>query len=61
MIKHQNMLFNDFPQMGRITEEVKQKNGSRIFTGGVRINNSMYRTDEQDKQYREKSLERRLP
>ena len=61
MIKHKEMLFVDFPPVGKITQTVKDKNEMRVFTGGVRINNGMYRTDGQDKKYREDSLKRKLP
>ena len=61
MLKRQDMLFVDFPAFGKITEEVRQNNKKRTFTGGVRINNGMYRTTEEDKIYREKSLKRKLP
>ena len=47
--------------MGEITTEVKEKNKKRIFTGGIRIGNGMYRTDEQVKKYKEISLQRVLP
>ena len=55
------MLFTPFPAMGKITKFSKSKNVQRVFTGGVRINNGMYRTDEELEKYREKSLKRKLP
>lgn len=61
MIKIKDMLFVDFPSMKEITEKVKDENKSRVFTGGVRINNGMYRTDKQMKTYVEESLARELP
>lgn len=61
MIKNQDMLFTDFPMTGEITEAVKIKNVKRTFTGGVRINNGMYRTDKEIEKYRKSSLERKLP
>lgn len=61
MAKIKDMLFSDFPTMKEITEKVKDENKNRIFTGGVRINNGMYRTDEQMKTYVEESLARELP
>ena len=61
MIKNKQMLFVDFPKVGKITTEVKDKNKIRVFTGGVRIGNARYRTDEQAQQYREGSLQRKLP
>lgn len=61
MIKNEQMLFVDFPKMGKITSEVKSKNDKRVFTGGVRIGSGRYRTDEQTKKYIEESLKRKLP
>lgn len=61
MIKHIDMLFVDFPEAGKITKEAKEKNESRTFVGGVRINNGMYRTEEEAKEYLENSLKRMLP
>lgn len=61
MVEREQMLFEEFPKLGEITRRVKKQNLSRIFTGGVRINNGMYRTTAEDKRYREKSLQRKLP
>ena len=61
MVKREQMLFVDFPKIGEITKIVKKQNMKRVFTGGVRINNGMYRTTKQDQDYREKSLKRKLP
>ena len=61
MIKNKEMLFVDFPEIGEITEEVRRKNKRRIFTGGVRIGNGMYRTDKEMKKYREDALKKKLP
>lgn len=55
------MLFKDFPSIGEITSEIKAENVKRVFTGGVRIGNGIYRTDEQAKKYKESSLQRKLP
>lgn len=54
-------IFKDFPPFLAITESVKKENASRIFTGGVRINNGHYRTQAEDAIYRLKSLQRKLP
>lgn len=54
-------LYQDFPKMPEITEEVRKENLARKFTGGVRINNGMYRTDREYDEYMEKSLNRKLP
>jgi len=40
--------FDDFPD---ITEEVKQKNLSRTFTGSVRLGKGMYRTTAETNAY----------
>lgn len=61
MIKNKEMLFINFPPIGKITPKVKEENSKRVFTGGVRIGNSMYRTDEETKKYKERSLQRKLP
>ena len=61
MIRHKEMLFVDFPNMGEITAESKANNDKRVFTGGVRIGNGKYRTDEQVREYKERSLKRQLP
>lgn len=61
MVKNSQMLFADFPKMGRITAENKAKNQKRVFTGGVRIGGGMYRTDEQVAQYKRDSLRRKMP
>ncbi len=55
------ILFKDFSHISPITESVREKNAKRTFTGGVRINQSMYRTAKEDADYREKSLKRKLP
>ena len=54
-------LYKDFGDFPEITEEIRIKNASRIFTGGVRINKSMYRTKEETDKYIKKSLKRKLP
>ena len=55
------MLFVDFPAMREITPKAKQENVRRTFTGGVRIGNGMYCTDEQTRKYQKYSLQRKLP
>lgn len=50
--------YKDFPE---ITDVTRANNSIRIFTGGVRINSSKYRTNDEDKQYRDLSLEKELP
>lgn len=60
-IKHKDMLFSEFPKIGKITSNVKEQNKKRIFTGGVRIGNGMYRTDDEAAKYKESALSRKLP
>lgn len=54
-------VYADFMDFAPITEEVRKKNASKIFTGGVRINNGMYRTQKETERYIKKSLARKLP
>lgn len=61
MIKNKHMLFLDFPKIGKITLAEKQSNQKRVFTGGVRIGNGMYRTDEETTAYQLNALKRKLP
>ena len=61
MLLYKDSLFKDYNTFEIITDEVKKQNDDRIFTGGVRIISGNYRTAEEDKEYREKSLSRILP
>ena len=61
MLKKEQMLFTDFPKMGKITYDVREKNKNRIFTGGIRIGKGMYRTDDEAERYKLDSLRRKLP
>ena len=61
MVKNKEMLFADFPPVGKITPDSKKENMKRVFTGGIRIGSGMYRTDEEAKKYKEQSLQRKLP
>ena len=54
-------LFVDFPPFGEITEDVRESNNKRTFTGSVRMQAGKYRTEKEDKEYREQSLVRELP
>lgn len=54
-------LYADFSDFSDITDNLRKKNQERIFTGGVRINNSMYRTKEETDKYINDSLKRKLP
>ena len=51
----------DFPSSVQLTEAVRSKNATLRFTGGVRINYSMYRTEKETQEYFRKSLNRKLP
>ena len=55
------ILYQDYTPIGDITERVRQENADRIFTGGVRINSSRYRTKTEDEKYRNDSLCKKLP
>ena len=61
MIRNEQMLFAEFPTMGKITAKDKAKNKKRIFTGGVRIGKGMYRTSDEVEKYKKDSLDRKLP
>lgn len=54
-------IFADFKDFSEITADVRKSNAKRRFTGGVRINNGMYRTKEETDEYITKSLMRKLP
>ena len=54
-------LYADFSDFSDITDNLRKKNQERIFTGGIRINNSMYRTKEETDKYINDSLKRKLP
>ena len=54
-------VYADFSDFAPITVEVRESNLSRTFTGGVRINNGMYRTEEETEVYIRMSLARALP
>lgn len=53
-------LYADFNDFSDITDNLRKKNQERIFTGGIRINNSMYRTKEETDKYINDSLKRKL-
>ena len=54
-------LYTDFQDFPEITDEIRKSNADRIFTGSVRINCGMYRTDSEKNSYIENSLKRKLP
>ena len=56
--KYINADFSDFPEL---TDEIRKNNATRTFTGSVRINNGMYRTSAETKDYIKNSLKRKLP
>lgn len=58
---NERYIFADFSDFSEITDEVRRSNADKIFTGGVRINNSMYRTQEETDEYISRSLMRKLP
>ena len=55
------ILFEDFPDIGKITEDEKKKNANKVFVESVRLANGLYRADEQHEEYRKVSLKRKLP
>lgn len=59
--KYLKCLYVDLPDFSLVTEEMRIQNAAYVFTGGVRINRSMYRTTEETIKYYEKSLARKLP
>lgn len=56
-----DIVFADFPEFPEITDEVRAENMSRVFTGGVRINMGMYRTDKETEEYIMSTLTKKLP
>lgn len=58
---NEKYIFADFSDFSEITEAVRKSNATKIFTGGVRINKSMYRTQDETDKYITKSLKRKLP
>lgn len=54
-------IFVDFEDFPAVTRKTRRQNSQRIFTGGVRVNNSMYRTDAEEKLYIKRSLRKKLP
>ena len=54
-------LFEEFKKFPEITDKVRSDNIFRVFTGGVRINNGMYRTQSETDQYIRSSLMKKLP
>jgi hypothetical protein len=56
-----NYLYADFGDFPIITDEIRKANAVRTFTGGVRINRSMYRTQKEIDNYIDTSLKRPLP
>jgi hypothetical protein len=57
----ERILYCDYSPLADITEQVREQNRSRLFVGGVRINNALYRTKKEDAKYRKESLLRKLP
>ena len=49
------------PIIGPINPEFIKENYGKIFPDNIRLTMGLYRTDEEDKEYRAKSLKRKLP
>lgn len=58
---NRDIVFADFPEFPEITDEVRAENMARVFTGGVRINMGMYRTDKETEEYIRSTLSKELP
>ncbi|MCC8160812.1 MAG: hypothetical protein LIO53_05820 [Oscillospiraceae bacterium] len=56
MIKYKDYLFTDFPEMGKITDEVREKKRGKLIIGSVRLNKGMYYTDKEKKEFKDKVL-----
>lgn len=54
-------IFVDFKDFPEVTRKTRKQNAIRIFTGGVRVDKAMYRTDKENEQYIKRSLRRKLP
>lgn len=54
-------VFYDFEDFPAVTKKTRTQNAKRIFTGGVRVNNSLYRTDAELQRYIKRSLKKKLP
>lgn len=51
-------IFVDFKDFPAVTKKTRKQNSKRIFTGGVRVNNSLYRTDAEMRRYIRRSLKK---
>lgn len=61
MTFNKEIIFKDYTDTPPITDAIKKENMNRTFTGGVRINNGLFRTKEEHEEYRAVSLARELP
>lgn len=61
LVENLDYIFVDFKDFPAVTRKTRKQNSKRIFTGGVRVNNSMYRTDAETKRYIKRSLRKKLP
>ncbi len=61
MKTRQNYLFAEYTPVGEITQEVKQKNQKRTFTGGIRIGRGLYRTTKDELERRNRIANTKLP
>lgn len=59
--KKMKYIMAPFPEFSKVTNEVVKINKGKKFTGGVRIQKGLYRTETEANEYIRKSLERKLP
>jgi hypothetical protein len=58
---NKSVMYEKLPDLKPITEKTRNENTQRILTGGVRVNRGKYRTDNEDREFRESCLFRKLP
>ena len=60
-IVDRSIITKDMPDLQPITDKTREENKQRKFTGGVRIGRGIYRTDEEERLFKENALARKLP
>jgi regulator of replication initiation timing len=56
-----SVVHEKLPDLKPITKKTRDENTQRILTGGVHINQRRYRTDDEDREFRENCLLCKLP